>query len=223
VDPPYKEDIMVKRLLFGALLAGFAGLSLSNAAQTAAAAPSPVVKQAAPQKVRIPGTGYEVVVDRREATPRATQPPQALLQAIVTWLSNNFELPKHYAYPAISFEPARKIAVFRYTGLVSDRPEDTAMVPPGQRETVASYDPLTRTIFLPEGWTGDTPADLSMLVHEMVHHLQHAAHIKYECVPASEELAYAAQDKWLGLFGHDLATDFGLDGFTLLVAVRCIY
>jgi hypothetical protein len=106
---------------------------------------------------------------------------------------------------------------------VSDRPEDTAMVPPGQRETVASYDPLTRTIILPEGWTGDTPADLSILVHEMVHHLQHAARMKYECVPASEELAYAAQDKWLGLFGHDLATDFGLDGFTLLVAVRCIY
>jgi hypothetical protein len=57
----------------------------------------------------------------------------------------------------------------------------------------------------------------------MVHHLQYAARIKYECMQASEELAYAAQDKWLGLFGRDLSTDFGLDGFTLLVAVRCIY
>lgn len=214
---------MVKRLLFGALLASFAGFSLSHAPQTAAAAPSGAGKQGVAQNVRIPGTDYHVVVDRREATQRATQPPQALLKAIVTWLSNNFDLPKHTAYPAIRFEPARKIATFRYTGLVSDRPEDMAMVPPGQRETVASYDPLTKTIILPEGWTGDTPADLSMLVHEMVHHLQHAAHMKYECVPASEELAYAAQDKWLGLFGHDLATDFGLDGFTLLVAVRCIY
>ena len=214
---------MVKRLFFGALLASFAGFSLSHAAQTGAAAPSPAVKQAAPQKVRIPGTDYEVVVDRREAKPRATQPPQALLRAIATWLSNDFELPKNHAYPAIRFEPARRIATFRYTGLMSDRPEDTAVVPPGQRETVASYDPLTRTIILPEGWTGDTPADLSILVHEMVHHLQHAARMKYECVQASEELAYAAQDKWLGLFGHDLATDFGLDGFTLLVTARCIY
>ena len=213
---------MVKRLLFGALLASFAGFSLSHALQ-AAAAPAGAGKQAVAQKVRIPGTGYDVVVASREATPRATQPSQALLKAIVTWLSSNFDLPKHDTYPAIRFEPARKIAAFRYTGLVSDRPEDTAMVPPGQRETVASYDPLTRTIILPEAWTGDTPADLSILVHEMVHHLQHAAHMKYECVPASEELAYAAQDKWLSLFGHDLATDFGLDGFTLLVAVRCIY
>jgi hypothetical protein len=214
---------MVKRLSFGVLLAGFAIFGLSHAAQTAAAGPPPAVKHAPPQNVRIPGTDYRVVVDRREVTPRATQPPQALLKAIVTWLSTNFSLPKHYDYPAIKFEPPRKIATFRYTGLVSDRPEDRAMVPPGQRETVASYDPLTRTIILPEGWTGDTPADLSMLVHEMVHHLQHAAHMKYECVPASEELAYAAQDKWLKLFGHDLATDFGLDGFTLLVAIRCIY
>jgi hypothetical protein len=213
---------MLKRLLFGALLASFAGFSL-YAAQAAAAAPSDAAKQAVAKKIRIPGTDYEIVAGRREATPRATQPPQALLRAIVTWLSNNFDLPKNYAYPAFKFEPARKIATFRYTGLLSDRPEDTAVVPPGQRETVASYDPLTRTIILPEGWTGDTPADLSILVHELVHHLQHAAHMKYECVPASEELAYAAQDKWLGLLGHDLATDFGLDGFTLLVAVRCIY
>jgi hypothetical protein len=214
---------MVKRLFFGALLASFAMFGLSQAAQLAAVAPPPALKQPAPQKVRIPGTDYEVVVDRRQATPRATQPPQALLKAIVTWLSNNFELPKNHAYPAIKFEPALKIATFRYTGLVSDRPEDTAVVPLGQRETVASYDPLTRTIILPEGWTGDTPADLSILVHEMVHHLQYAARIKYECMQASEELAYAAQDKWLGLFGRDLSTDFGLDGFTLLVAVRCIY
>jgi len=214
---------MVKRLFFGVLLAGFAIFTLSHAAPTAAAPPSPAVKHAPPQNIRIPGTDYRVVVDRREATPPATQPSQALLKAIVTWLSTNFNLPKHYDYPAIKFASERKIATFRYTGLVSDRPEDTAMVPPGQRETVASYDPLTRTIILPEGWTGDTPADLSMLVHEMVHHLQHAAHMKYECVPASEELAYAAQDKWLSLFGHGLATDFGLDGFTLLVAVRCIY
>jgi len=214
---------MVKRLLLGALLAIFAGFGPSHATQTAAAPPSGADKQRATKKIRIPGTDYEVIVDRRAATPRATQPSPALLKAIVVWLSNNFKLPKDYAYPAITFEPARKIATFRYTGLVSDRPADTAAVPPGQRETVASYDPLTRTIILPEEWTGDTPADLSVLVHEMVHHLQYAAHLKYECVPASEELAYAAQDKWLGLFGHDLETDFGLDGFTLLVAVRCIY
>jgi Spy/CpxP family protein refolding chaperone len=47
---------MVKRLLFGALLAGFAGFSLSHAPQTAAAAPSGAGKQGGAQNVRIPGT-----------------------------------------------------------------------------------------------------------------------------------------------------------------------
>ena len=54
---------------------------------------------------------------------------------------------------------------------------------------MAAYDPLTQTIFLPERWTGNTPAEISVLVHEMVHHLQNVARLKYECVQASEELA----------------------------------
>jgi Zn-dependent membrane protease YugP len=98
-----------------------------------------------------------------------------------------------------------------------------AMVPPGRREVVAAYDPLTKTIFLPERWTGSSPAELSILVHEMVHYLQSLARLKYECVQASKELAYAAQDKWLRLFGRDLATDFQVDGFTLLASTRCSY
>jgi hypothetical protein len=42
-------------------------------------------------------------------------------------------------------------------------------------------------------------------------------------VHASDEFAYAAQDKWQGLFGHDLAAGFWLDGSMLLVTARCIY
>jgi hypothetical protein len=115
------------------------------------------------------------------------------------------------------------IATFHYTGLLSDSPQDAAMVPAGQREVVAAYDAVANAIYLPEDWTASTPGELSILVHEMVHHLQHAARLRDECAQASEELAYAAQDKWLGLFGHDLATDFDVDPFTLTVSTRCIY
>lgn len=62
-----------------------------------------------------------------------------------------------------------------------------------------------------------------MLVHEMVHYLQNMAHIKYECAQAKEELAYAAQEKWLRMFGRNLTTEFEVDPFTLLVSARCIY
>jgi hypothetical protein len=116
-----------------------------------------------------------------------------------------------------------KIATFRYTGLLSDRPADVALVPPGQREVVAAYDPLANSIYLPDDWTGTTPAELSALVHELVHHLQHVGRRQYECPQASEELAYEVQQKWLGLFGRSLESEFEIDPFTLLVSVRCAY
>jgi hypothetical protein len=36
-------------------------------------------------------------------------------------------------------------------------------------------------IVLPDNWNGDMAADLSVLVHEMVHHLQKKNQLKYEC------------------------------------------
>ena len=89
------------------------------------------------------------------------------------------------------------------------------------REVVAVYDDRSKTIFLPDTWTGETPADLSVLVHEMVHHLQNSAHVTYECPGARERLAYAAQDKWLKLFGRDLTSEFDIDAFTLKVTTTC--
>lgn len=72
-------------------------------------------------------------------------------------------------------------------------------------------------IYLIEGWTGRTPADLSVLVHEMVHHFQYKLGLKHECPQDREKLAYAAQDRWLHLFGHSLESDFELDGFSVIV------
>lgn len=214
---------MDHRLIFYTVFVGCAMVGLSHAEQANVGAPSRVAKKVAPQNVRIPATDYEVAFGTQDAALHGTQPPQALLNAIVTWLAHDFHLPRSFVYPAIQLEPVAKMTTFHHTGLLSERPQDTAAVPPGQRQVVAAYDPLTQTIFLPERWTGSTPAELSVLVHEMVHHLQNVARLKYECVQASEELAYAAQDKWLGLFGRNLATDFEIDGFTLLVRTRCIY
>jgi hypothetical protein len=70
-------------------------------------------------------------------------------------------------------------------------------------------------------WKGDTPAELSVLVHEMVHHLQKKNHLNYECHGAREELAYKVQEKWLSLFGRDLASEFQIDPFTLKVSTTC--
>jgi len=56
-----------------------------------------------------------------------------------------------------------------------------------------------------------------------VHHVQNVAGLKYACAQEREKLAYEAQERWLGLFGHSLERDFELDGFSLLVKTRCFY
>jgi hypothetical protein len=151
----------------------------------------------------------------------------ALLTAVVTWISANFALPPNYQHPQIKLVPAVEITFLRYQAFTPAQRREVLNLLPDEtadshgREAVAVYDDRTETIFLPDTWKGETSADLSVLVHEMVHHLQNSAHMKYECPGAREQLAYAAQDKWLNLFGRDLASEFDIDAFTLKVTTAC--
>src|SRR3546814_1690498 len=72
------------------------------------------------------------------------------------------------------------------------------------------YDEPSRTIYLPEGWAADSPIDVSMLVHELVHHLQHAGGLEYDCPEAQDRHAYQAQERWLNLFDTSLSDEFGI-------------
>jgi hypothetical protein len=143
-----------------------------------------------------------------------------LLTVIVLWLSANFGLPANHDQPKIEIVPSAQIAALLY-----GQSEVLALGPASGQgvEIVAVYDSERRTILLPAGWTGSTPAELSILVHEVVHHLQKTANLRYECPAAREELAYEAQDKWLGLFGRSLLSEFDIDPFTLKVKTVCGY
>ena len=159
--------------------------------------------------------------------PETAHPSQTVLKEIVIWLSTNFDLPRILIHPNIEIVPHAEIDVLRYKGFSWVAPRDIVMESRGGsfsgRGVVAVYDDDMKTIYLPEGWTGATPAERSVLVHEMVHHLQNLGRLKYECPPAREQLAYAAQDKWLGLSGLNLADEFEIDPFMLAVSTRCIY
>ena len=153
---------------------------------------------------------------------------QALLIAIVTWLSANYGLPANYDLPAIQFATPLEIATLRYGAFNSQRQSMVFAAPQSQPATDASssvvsvYKDKDHVIVLPIGWQGVTPAELSILVHEMVHHLQNVGELKFACPQEREALAYKAQDQWLQLFGKDLAGEFELDAFTILVKSRCI-
>src|SRR5262249_41220664 len=137
----------------------------------------------------------------------------ALLTAIALWLSANFGLPASDDHPRVEFVPAAKLATLRYRGLAAGwQPQSDAAT--GQAaEIVSVYEDETSTIYLPDGWTGRTPAELSILVHEMVHHLQNVGRLKFACPQEREKMAYEAQEQWLKLFGFDLSRAFELDPF----------
>jgi hypothetical protein len=146
----------------------------------------------------------------------------ALLTAIVVWLSANYNLPSTFEHPRIEFTSAKDMTAHFYEGIA--RREQAGMIlnqPEG--EVVSLYSNETKTIYLLDGWKGKTPGELSMLVHEMVHHLQSVGQIKFGCPQEREKLAYKAQDDWLGLFGRDLMQDFQIDPFSLLVKTNCFF
>jgi hypothetical protein len=132
---------------------------------------------------------------------------EALLTAIVLWLSINFPLPANLNHPGIKFVSAAEMIAQRTGVSASEISSDI----------LALYSNESKTIYLMDGWTGKTPAELSILVHEMVHHLQNVGQLKFACSEEREELAYKAQDDWLHLFGRDLERDFQMDPFSILV------
>jgi Domain of unknown function (DUF6647) len=151
----------------------------------------------------------------------------ALLTAIVIWLSANYGLPATFDHPRIERVPPIEMATLRYKGLLMSRQREVSVIE-GQeasvekmRGVVAVYNDQTKTIYLSNKWAGHTPAELSVLIHEMVHHLQNEAGITFECPVEREKLAYEAQDKWLGLFGRNLEKEFEINGLALLISTSC--
>lgn len=144
------------------------------------------------------------------AAPRETPP---LMETITLWLVSNFDLPVPAAVPALVSVTEAELVAMRYG--------PGASVPPGH--VAAVYDDPGRTIYVAEAWSGSTPGELSILVHEMVHHLQSAADMRFACPGEREVLAYRAQDAWLGLFGESLESAFGIDAATILVGTVCTH
>lgn len=146
-----------------------------------------------------------------------------LLTTIVLWLSLNFNLPANYEHPRVEFASEARISELYHHGSIGSEGTLAGEPEAGGRTVAAIYHAAERTIYLTDGWTGRTPAESSILVHEMVHHLQNLAGETYACPQEREKLAYEAQEKWLNLMGRSLESELQLDGFTLLVQTRCLY
>ena len=135
---------------------------------------------------------------------------EPLMSVITLWLSLTFGLPAVSEYPQVRFLPSHQMSALHSNAAA------------GEHTILGTYDPRTKTIILREHWDSRNPADVSVLVHELVHYLQDTAALRYECAGDREALAYDAQQRWLKLFGKDLQSAFGLDAFTLRLRTMCL-
>jgi Domain of unknown function (DUF6647) len=205
----FREDAMDRPIILGLALLGFMTVE-SWAAEAVSGAnkalPSPIA-EAMPQQAA-----------------RPAGPSPHLLASIVTWLSTDFAVPDAYRHPRIEFASPMKMAAIRYRALGAGLQAQAIgedLWPANMRDTMALYEDASRTIYLREGWTGATPAEMSVLVHEMVHHLQNLAGQKFACSQAREKPAYAAQQKWVELAGGDFFQEFETDPLTLKLRTTC--
>ena len=174
-----------------------------------------------------PAIGPALAMPDAASSQAVVRPTPGLLDMLMSWLATNFGLPATGERPRVELVPRTRLAALRYRGVVSDRAlhlqaRDASTGPLGDLQAVhAVYDDDRRTLYLPEGWEGETPAEISVLVHELVHHLQNVARLKFGCPHERENIAYQAQTRWLELFGKNLSDELGVDPFDILVRTRC--
>lgn len=135
-----------------------------------------------------------------------------LISVLVLWLSVTFALPQAPSHPEVRQIEPRQLAELRYgsSGLASGD------------DIMAVYHDRLRTIFLRKDWDPRSAADTSVLVHELVHHMQNVAGKRYACPAEREALAFAAQERWLKMFGEDLESAFGITAITLKLRTSCM-
>ncbi|QEL24823.1 hypothetical protein FQV39_21220 [Bosea sp. F3-2] len=162
------------------------------------------------ERIRL-GSGFEIVIGQKQI-----EPGGRLLEAIAIWVGAKLEQPVPASLPRLVFEPAGQIAASRLKQYASEIIQQQ-----GRPSIISIYDSREKIIYLTDAWTGATAADLSVLVHELVHHFQEMHQTKFECDAAHEAKAFELQEKWLRLFGLSLEGEFQIDPFTLLVRTSC--
>lgn len=150
---------------------------------------------------------------------------QELLTVLIVWLSVNYGLPVSDELPDVRRVDAETMIDARLARLASTEGAARGSVTDASAmgSVRAFYDDSERTIYLPERWTVASPAESSVLVHELVHHLQNVGGERHACPEEREGLAYEAQARWLELLGTNLEEAFGIDAMTRLVRTTCVH
>lgn len=138
------------------------------------------------------------------ATTQAAEAPIPHLAALESWLDTRAPWPRRPDAPQIRLVTPSQAAALSGDTL------HTGEVPRGY------YDPESATIYLVRPWSPSDPQDVSVLLHELVHHRQ-AAVPHWRCAGAQELPAYRLQEAWL----NDLGLKARVNWIALVLAAEC--
>lgn len=114
---------------------------------------------------------------------RRTNSVFELTEILERWLDENADLVRRDAPPEVRSIGSATVA---FTNANAGR---------GHGRTRGLYEKETSTVYLIQPWNPKNAEDVSVLLHELVHHRQAPYH--YYCPGAQEEAAYRLQDQWL--------------------------
>lgn len=120
---------------------------------------------------------------------RESRTMAALVERLEIWIDRNTDLPRRDQAPVI-----HQIDRAAALGMPTSHQAGQGANPRGR------YDPDSGTIWLVRPWSPRDPYDVSVLLHELVHHRQAKAGHWY-CPGAQELPAYRLQRAWLGELG----------------------
>lgn len=139
----------------------------------------------------------------------------ALLLALMTWIQAASGLPMPDAPPTVArVSPQRMAELADPTAAGSARPS-------ARSGYLALYHLESRTILLRPDWRAEDLRDRSILLHELVHHMQAESGQAYPCPGAREREAYELQARWLDERGADLFQLMGMNGLFFHALTRC--
>lgn len=143
---------------------------------------------------------------------------EQLLLALMVWASAQTGLPVPEELPEIAIEKQCEIERLFYDNSERDCGESPISVQ-------AIYDTRHSRMLLPESWSAKNLYDVSMLVHEIVHHLQTSAGVTPASVSCTgrdlEKPAYDAQIAWLEAAGLDAFETMGINRLAYRLLTMC--
>jgi hypothetical protein len=138
---------------------------------------------------------------------------RSLTDTMLAWIARKTELDVPNR-PQIAFVSKQELRE-KFTGLKSDK-SDLVL------ELRAVYLPVELTIYLPDTWQPSDAIQKSILLHELVHHVQTSNKLTFPCRGARERMAFELQALWLREQGIAAPYEaIGTDEFTVAIMTSC--